>query len=79
MTDHLDGQFLQMVALLGAEGLGRSDHDGLTCMDAERVEVLHITYSDAIVVLIPYNLIFHFFPTLEGFLNQDLVAIGKCL
>ena len=41
-------------------------------MDAQRVEVLHITNGDAIVETVAYHLIFHLFPALQAFLNQYL-------
>ena len=41
-------------------------------MDAERVEVLHVTNRDAIVKTVADHLVFHFFPSLQRFLHQHL-------
>ena len=41
-------------------------------MDAQRIEVLHITDRDAVVETIPHHFIFHFFPPLQALFHQHL-------
>ena len=57
--------------------LGRGHYYAFTCMYAKRIEILHVTNSDAIVVFVPYDLIFNFFPTFQRFLHKNLRRIGK--
>jgi len=41
-------------------------------MYSQRVEILHITYSDTVVITVSYNLILYFLPSLQAFLNKNL-------
>ena len=41
-------------------------------MNAEWVEILHITNGDTVVVFVSDNLILYFLPALQGFLYQHL-------
>ena len=43
-------------------------------MDAQRVEVFHTCYGEAVVVGVADYLEFDFFPTFQGFFHQDLLG-----
>ena len=48
-------------------------------MDTERVEVLHITDGDTVVVAVTYDLVLDFLPALEALLYEDLRGEGEGL
>ena len=77
VADDLDGNLAEAVVFPVAEGLGRSHHDAFSRMDAQRVEVLHITDGDTVVVTVPHHLVFNFFPSLEGLLDKNLGRVGE--
>ena len=55
-----------------AQGLRWSDDDTLTGMDAQWVEVLHVTNCDTVVVTVANHLILNLFPALQALLYQYL-------
>ena len=55
-----------------AQGLRWSDDDTLTGMDAQWVEVLHVTNCDTVVVTVANYLILNLFPALQALLYQYL-------
>ena len=59
------------------ERLRRSDNDGLSRMDAQRVEVLHVTDGDTVVKTVAHHLILHFFPSTQGFFHKHLRGEGE--
>ena len=72
MTDDLDGQCTQLMVFRIGQCLRGSNHDRLARMDAQRVEVLHVTHGDAVVVAVAHYLIFDFLPALQTLLHQHL-------
>ncbi len=58
--------------------LRRSDDDALSCVDAHRVEIFHIAYSDRVVETIPYDFIFDLLPSGQVFLDEDLRSSAQC-
>ena len=72
VTHNLDRQCAQLVILAVGECLRRSDDDTLAGVNAERVEILHVTYGNTVVVLVAHNLIFNFLPSLETLLDEHL-------
>ena len=72
VTHNLDRQCAQLVILAVGECLRRSDDDTLTRVNTERVEILHVTYGDTVVVLVAHNLIFNLLPSLETLLDEHL-------
>ena len=72
MTHDADSELAQLVALASGEGLCRSYYDTLTGVDTEGVEVLHVTYGDAVVIGVAHYLILDLLPTLEALLNEHL-------
>jgi hypothetical protein len=72
VTDDLNGSGTEHVVLLVRQSLGGSDHDTVTSVDTQRVEVLHVANSDTVVVGITNNLVLDLLPALEGLLNENL-------
>ena len=72
VTDDLYGKRTQLMVLTVRERLRRSDDDGLTRMDTKRVEVLHVTYRDAIVEAVTHHLVLDLLPALQRFLHKHL-------
>ena len=62
-----------------AQCLRWSHYDALAGMDAQRIEVLHITYRDAIVIAVAHHFVFDFLPSFQRFFNQDLRRKGEGL
>ena len=48
-------------------------------MDAQRVEILHVTHGDTVVVAVTHYLVFYFLPAFQRFLHQHLWREGKGL
>ena len=72
MTDDTNGESTQFMIFRVSEGLRRSDDDGLAGMNTQRVEILHITNGDTVVISVAHDLIFDLFPSLQGLLYQHL-------
>ena len=64
MTDDTNRKRTQFVVLIIGESLRRCNYNTLAGMNTERVEILHITYRNTIVVGISYNLVFNLLPAL---------------
>ena len=62
MTYHLDGQVMKELHFLCAESLSWSDNYRFTCVDSKRVEILHVTDCDAVVITVTHHLVFDFLP-----------------
>ena len=48
-------------------------------MNAEWVEVLHITDGDTVISCITHHLVFHLLPAEQRLLHKNLVGIRQCL
>ncbi|KAH3666829.1 hypothetical protein OGAPHI_003278 [Ogataea philodendri] len=72
MSNHIDSSSSQHVVIFVGKSLGRSNHNGITGVDTQWIKVLHVTDSDTVVESITNNLVFNFFPSLHGLLDQDL-------
>ena len=72
MAYTLDGDLLQHLYLLRFQRTGRSNHDGFTSMDAQRIEVLHRGHCEAAVVSVADALEFNLLPSLQALLDEDL-------
>ena len=72
MTDNLDSQRTQLMILRIGERLRRSHHNRLSRMDAQRVEILHITDGDTVIIAITHHLVFYFLPAFQRFLYENL-------
>ena len=72
MADDADGKFTEFMVFAIGQGLRRGNHDRFTRMDAQRVEILHVTNRDAIIKTVAHHFVFHFLPALEALLYQNL-------
>ena len=72
MSDDLDGGGSEHVVLLIAESLTGGDDNGVTSVNTQRVKVLHVANSDAVVVGVTDYFVFDFLPALERLLDQNL-------
>jgi len=72
MTDNLDGGRSEHVVLLIRKGLRRGHDNRVTGVDTQRIEVLHVTHGDAVVLGVANDFILGFLPALETLLYQDL-------
>ena len=79
MADNLDGEGAQLMVLTIGKCLRWRHDDTLARMDAQRVEVLHITNRDTVVVLVAHHLVFYLFPSLQRLLYQHLWREGESL
>jgi hypothetical protein len=79
MSDDPDGSGAEHVVVLIRESLRRSDDDRVTGVNTKRVEVLHVTDSNAVVLAITDNLVLDLLPALHTALNKNLRAGGEGL
>ena len=79
MADDVDGDLAQEMVFVVGQGLRRSDHDALAGVDAERVEILHVTDRDAVVVAVAHDFVFDLFPAAQRLLDEDLRGEGEGL
>ena len=79
MAHDADSDLAELVVFVIRQRLRGSDDDTLTGMDTERVEVLHITDGDTVVVAVTYDLVLDFLPALEALLYEDLRGEGEGL
>ena len=77
LRDDVECGGTEHLILLIRQGLGRSHDDGVTGVDANRVEVLHITYGDDIARRITHYLILDLLPAGDAALNQNLVYTAE--
>ena len=76
-VNNLEGGGSKHLILLVAQGLGRRYHDTVPGMHTHRVNILHITYGDAVAHAVPHNLILDFFPARDTALHQHLSYAGQ--
>ena len=72
MADYLDGQCTQLMIFSIGERLRGGYNDTFTRMDAQRVEVLHITYGDTVIETVAHHLILYLLPSFQRLLYQHL-------
>ena len=77
VADDADGQLAQLVVVGVRERLAGGDDDGLACVDAQRVEVLHVADGDAVVEAVAHHLVLHFLPAAEALLDEHLGREGE--
>ena len=79
MADDFDRSTSQHMVFLVRQCLRGRNNNRVTCVDSERVKVLHVAHGDTVSVLVPHNLIFHFFPALKRLLHENLRGQGQRL
>ena len=72
MADNTDRERTEFMIFGVRQRLRGRNNDGLAGMDAQRVEILHVTNGDTVVVPVAHDLIFDLFPSLQGLLYQHL-------
>ena len=72
MTDNLNRQGTQLVVFAVAERLTWCYNDGLTRMDPQGVEILHVADGDTVIVLVAHHFVLYFLPTFQRLLNKHL-------
>ena len=72
VADNLDGQGAEFMIFGVGKRLRGCNHNRLARVNAKRVEVLHVTDGNAIVVTVAHHLVLDFLPTLQRLLNQHL-------
>ena len=77
VADDFFGEFLQHRELAFVQRAGRRHDDALAGVDAQRVEVLHAGYREAVVVAVADHLELDLFPAFERFFDQNLLGIGE--
>ena len=79
MAHNADAELAKLVVLAVCQGLRRRYHDAFARMYAQRVEVLHVTYGNAVVKTVAHHLIFNFLPAFQALLNEHLGRKGESL
>mmetsp|Transcript_26885 Transcript_26885/g.61267 ORF Transcript_26885/g.61267 Transcript_26885/m.61267 type:complete len:685 (+) Transcript_26885:1043-3097(+) len=74
---HLQRALTQAEVLGVGECLRGGDDDGVTRVDAHRVEVLHVADRDAVVVGVTDHLVLKLLPTLQALVDNDLWAVHQ--
>ena len=72
LCDNVQGRGTEHLVLFVSKSLGRSNYDGVSCVDTNRVNVLHIADSDAVSCTVTHYLILDFFPACDTALYQNL-------
>ena len=67
-----------MVFAVG-ECLRRSYDNRLACVDAKRVEILHIADCNTVVIRVANNFVLNLFPPFQALLHQNLRRKRECL
>ena len=71
-TDDFQCAVTKHMIFFVAKRLRWANYNGIACMDADGVEIFHITNGDGCVVRITHNFVFNFFITLDTLFNQNL-------
>ncbi|KAI3479544.1 hypothetical protein L1887_58356 [Cichorium endivia] len=77
MTDDVDGGGSEHVVIVVAERLRGGNDDRVTRVDTERVKVLHVADSDAVVAAITHDLVLDLLPALHRLFDEHLGRVGK--
>ncbi|KAH3675308.1 hypothetical protein OGATHE_001648 [Ogataea polymorpha] len=79
MSDHVDGSGSEHVVVLVRKSLGRSNHDRVSGVDSQRIEILHVTDGDTVVESVTNNLVLNFLPALHRLFHKHLGRGSKGL
>lgn len=74
VADYCNSGLTQHVIFRIGEGLGRSNYNGFSRVNTHRIEVLHVTNGDTVVIDISDDFVLNLFPAFEGFLDENLRA-----
>ena len=70
--DQLQGAVPEHMVFPVRQGLGRADDDGVTCMDADRIQVLHVADRNRVVRSVSDHFIFNLFIAFDTLFDQYL-------
>ncbi|KAH3660696.1 hypothetical protein OGATHE_005028 [Ogataea polymorpha] len=79
VTDNLDGSRSEHVVLLVRKRLRRSNHNRVSSVDSQWVEILHITDGDAVSDSVSDHLVLDLFPSFQRLLHKNLRSKRKRL
>ena len=71
--DQLQRRIPEHVVFLVGQGLRGTHHDGITGVNAHRIQVLHVADGNGRVIGIPHHLVLDFFVALDALFHQHLV------
>ena len=77
LCDDVKSRCTKHLILFITKGLGRSNYDGVTGMDTNRVNVLHVADCDAVSYAVSHYLILDLFPSGDTSLYKNLTYTGK--
>ena len=77
MAHDFDCGSTEHVVLFIRQSLRRGNNNGIASVYAERVEVFHVTDSDAVVFCVANNFVFGFLPASKTFLDENLGCKGQ--
>ena len=76
--DQLQGRVPEHVVLFVGQGLGGTHDDGISCVDADRIQVLHVADRDGGIVRVPHHFVLDLLVSPDAFFNQHLMDRGDC-
>ena len=79
MTYDLEGGLTEHEVLPVGKSLRGSNDDGVTGVDTEGIEVLHITDGNAVVTSVTDDLVLELLPSTKIAIDDDLATVGKGL
>ena len=71
--DQLQGAVPEHMVFPVCQGLGGTYDDGVTCMNADRIQVLHVADRNCVVRSVPDHFIFNLFKAFDALFDQYLV------
>ena len=77
LADDVQGGGTEHLVLLVPQRLGGRHDDTVSCVHAYRVDIFHITYSNAVAVAIPHYLVLDLFPSRDAALYKHLPHAGE--
>ena len=76
-ADDFQGAVAKHLVFAVGQGLAGANHDGVSRVYADRIQIFHIADGDCRVICVPQDLIFDFFVALDALFHQHLPHRGK--
>ena len=77
LIDNIKSRGTQHLIFLVRQGLGRSYNDTVSCVDADRINILHVADSDTVPCTVAHHFIFDLLPSCNAPLHQNLAHSGE--
>ena len=77
LTDDIQCRASEHLVFLIAQRLRRCHDDTVTGVHADRIDILHVTYRDAVACAVAHHLILDLFPACDAALHQHFPHTGK--